>query len=208
MRVQRTRILLCDTLVNLIAEKGFESISVKDIAGRAMINRATFYRHFEDKYALVTYIFKDAIAQMFKEVGPAEKNIELMIDFDVSDGDLPDERIREAISTLTRFFEYFSRNEKLYQSLLGINGSPWFSTQMCNYLSMIWLQRIQTSTLADQKRAGVHALSAEMVSACMARSVVGMITWWLESGKKETAEEMATGCLLFIKHGYYHALSF
>src|SRR5512133_616630 len=104
LRTQRTRILLCGTLINLIAEKGFDAITVKDIAERAMINRATFYRHFEDKYALVTYIFKEAIAQMFEEVGSPEKNIEILIDFDSAAEDLSSEKMREAIATLTRFF--------------------------------------------------------------------------------------------------------
>ena len=206
LRIQRTRILLCDTLINLIAEKGFDAISVKDIAERAMINRATFYRHFEDKYALVTYIFKEAIAQMFKEVGSAEKNIEILTDFDTVPEDLSSEKMRDAIATLASFFGYFAKNEKLYRSLLGKNGSPWFSAQMSNYLSMIWLHRIQSANLLKKKRAGAPALSEEMVAACLARSVVGMITWWLESGRKETAEEMATGCLSFIAYGYYHAL--
>ncbi|MCE1253566.1 MAG: TetR/AcrR family transcriptional regulator [Anaerolineae bacterium] len=206
LRIQRTRILLCDTLINLIAEKGFDAISVKDIAERAMINRATFYRHFEDKYALVTYIFKEAIAQMFNEVGPAGKNIEILSDFDAAE-DLSSPKMRDAVATLARFFEYFAKNEKLYRSLLGKNGSPWFSAQMCNYLSAIWLQRLQSINLQPKKKSGTPALSAEMVAACLARSVVGMITWWLESGRKETAEEMATGCLLFIAYGYYHALT-
>lgn len=206
LRVQRTRILLCDTLVNLIAEKGFDAISVKDIAERAMINRATFYRHFEDKYALVTYIFKEAIVQMFKEVGPAEKNIEILTNF--KGEDLSSEKMRDAVATLARFFEYFAKNDKLYRALLGKNGSPWFSTQMSDYLALIWLHRLQSINLQQKKRIGMPDLSAEMVSACLARSVVGMITWWLESGRKETAEEMATGCLLFISHGYYHALGF
>ena len=206
LRIQRTRSLLCDTLINLIDEKGFDAMSVKDIAERAMINRATFYRHFEDKYALVTYIFKEAIAQMFKEVGSAEKNIEILTDFDAVPEDLSSEKMRDAIATLASFFGYFAKNEKLYRSLLGKNGSPWFSAQMSNYLSMIWLHRIQSANLLKKKRAGAPALSAEMVAACLARSVVGMIAWWLESGSKETAEEMATGCLLFIGYGYYHAL--
>ncbi len=77
---------------------------------------------------------------------------------------------------------------------------------MSNYLSMIWLHRLQSANLQQKKREGAPALSAEMVTACLARSVVGMIIWWLESGRKETAEEMATGCLLFIAYGYYHAL--
>jgi len=207
LRVQRTRILLCNTLVDLIAEKGFDAITVKDIAERAMINRATFYRHFEDKRALVTYIFKEAVESMLNEIGPVEKNIEIFVDFDAATDDIPNARMRDAISTMSRFFEYFAKNEKLYRSLLGKNGSPWFSTQMCNYLSMIWLHRIQSSNrLFKKKTGGAYVMSAEMAAACLARSIVGMITWWLESGTSETAEKMATGCLLSIAYGYYHAL--
>src|SRR5260370_19095998 len=38
----------------LVQEKGnIHSISIQEIARRATVNRATFYAHFEDKYALV-----------------------------------------------------------------------------------------------------------------------------------------------------------
>jgi AcrR family transcriptional regulator len=48
-RIARTRELLWSALVRLIDERGYASISVSDIASRAGLNRATFYRHFEDK---------------------------------------------------------------------------------------------------------------------------------------------------------------
>ena len=37
----------------LLEEKGFEAISVHDIAERSTVNRATFYDHFTDKFALL-----------------------------------------------------------------------------------------------------------------------------------------------------------
>jgi AcrR family transcriptional regulator len=53
-RVQRTRQLLLQAFMALVQEKrNINSISVQDIAMRATVNRATFYAHFEDKYALV-----------------------------------------------------------------------------------------------------------------------------------------------------------
>ncbi len=53
-RVQRTRQLLLQAFIILVQEKKhIHSISVQEIATQARVNRATFYAHFEDKYALV-----------------------------------------------------------------------------------------------------------------------------------------------------------
>jgi AcrR family transcriptional regulator len=60
-RVRRTRGLILRSFESLLAEKGFESISVQDVTDKAEINRATFYAHFPDKYALLDY----SISQMF-----------------------------------------------------------------------------------------------------------------------------------------------
>jgi AcrR family transcriptional regulator len=54
-RVKRTRALILSSFEALLSEKGFESISVQDVTDRAGINRATFYAHFPDKYALLDY---------------------------------------------------------------------------------------------------------------------------------------------------------
>jgi AcrR family transcriptional regulator len=62
-RVKRTRSLILQAFSDLLAEKQFESISVQDVTAKAEINRATFYKHFVDKYALLDY----AISQMFMQ---------------------------------------------------------------------------------------------------------------------------------------------
>ncbi len=52
-RVRRTRHLLHQALGNLLETKEFEKISVQDIAEAATVNRATFYDHYPDKFALL-----------------------------------------------------------------------------------------------------------------------------------------------------------
>src|SRR5690242_13310 len=52
-RIQRTRQLLLDSLIQLILEKGYESITVQDIIDRANVGRSTFYSHFQDKEDLL-----------------------------------------------------------------------------------------------------------------------------------------------------------
>ena len=53
LRVRRTRKLLQTALMELTIQKGFETVTVKDICEQAMVNRATFYRHYADKYDLL-----------------------------------------------------------------------------------------------------------------------------------------------------------
>jgi AcrR family transcriptional regulator len=54
-RVRRTRHGIEQAFLELIAQKGFQAISVQDITERAGINRATFYAHFPDKFALLQH---------------------------------------------------------------------------------------------------------------------------------------------------------
>jgi AcrR family transcriptional regulator len=65
-RVKRTRQLLLDAFQSLLREKSFEDITVQDIAARATVNRATFYAHFIDKYALVDELIRENFAQLLQ----------------------------------------------------------------------------------------------------------------------------------------------
>jgi AcrR family transcriptional regulator len=52
-RIRRTRDLLQNALRRLLQEKEFDKISVQDITEAATLNRATFYAHYPDKFALL-----------------------------------------------------------------------------------------------------------------------------------------------------------
>jgi AcrR family transcriptional regulator len=52
-RIRRTRKLLQGALATLMQTKSFDEISVQDIAEAATVNRATFYDHYTDKFALM-----------------------------------------------------------------------------------------------------------------------------------------------------------
>lgn len=68
-RIIRTRNLIIDSFLALIREKDFYAISVKDITERATVNRATFYRHFPDKYVLLDTILIEMMRNKgFEEV--------------------------------------------------------------------------------------------------------------------------------------------
>ena len=63
LRITKTRKVLFETLVLLMKEKSFEEIKVSDICKKALINRSTFYSHYQDIYALLEE-FEDEILDM------------------------------------------------------------------------------------------------------------------------------------------------
>ncbi len=73
-RIKRTRQLLQQALIDLMAEKSFQAITVQDIAERATVNRVTFYAHFEDKFALLEYTTRQIIKQQIRSQVPEESN--------------------------------------------------------------------------------------------------------------------------------------
>jgi AcrR family transcriptional regulator len=63
-RIRRTRQLLFEAFQNLLAEKTFHLITVQDIAERSTLNRATFYDHFTDKFALLEAMMGERFATL------------------------------------------------------------------------------------------------------------------------------------------------
>lgn len=61
-RITRTKQLLRQALVDLLAGFSFEKITVKAICDQANVSRITFYTHYTDKYQLAEEIFQEMIS--------------------------------------------------------------------------------------------------------------------------------------------------
>lgn len=61
LRTIRTKQMIKDAFVKLRKKKEIEKITIKEIADMAMINKSTFYNHFEDIYHLSNEIENEVI---------------------------------------------------------------------------------------------------------------------------------------------------
>ncbi len=68
-RVRRTRQLLADALQSLLETRSFEELSIQDIAEAATVNRATFYDHYPDKFALLECMVGSRFQQLLTKRG-------------------------------------------------------------------------------------------------------------------------------------------
>src|SRR6266702_2219933 len=71
LRVRRTHKLLWEALMAELSIRAFEEITVKDICERAMVHRTTFYKHYEDKYALL----EQGMRQMYNDLVASEEHM-------------------------------------------------------------------------------------------------------------------------------------
>ncbi|MCK6578945.1 MAG: TetR/AcrR family transcriptional regulator [Anaerolineae bacterium] len=75
-RVIRTRRTLHRALLELIAERGYDAVSVADIAERAELRRATFYLHYHDKEALLMAALEGVLDDLFAQLAAAVNEAE------------------------------------------------------------------------------------------------------------------------------------
>jgi AcrR family transcriptional regulator len=142
VRVRRTRALLREALVELIEDRGFDRITVGELASRAMISRAAFYRNYRDKYELVEQIFDEAMAEMTTT----------------------EDDTRSPGQRWTEFLRHIDSYHRLYGALLGKKGSPWFADRMRNALAATSTTHLPGHTPDD--------LAPSIISAIFIQSIV------------------------------------
>ena len=193
LRIRRTHKFLQEATIELITEKGFDALTVGDIAERAMINRATFYRHYQDKYDLVAKIFEDITSELVENMKPFHKD--------------PARSKTENLPDIwVQFFEHVAEHARLYRAMLGKNGSSWFAARMREHIIKIMLEQEQRwKYQMSSTRPIDSAMPQELPAMQLSHVLIGTIVWWLESEKSYTARQMATWFHRFAFYGYLFA---
>lgn len=120
-----------DSLLQLMKEQTFETISIRQLIDLAEVNRSTFYRHYLDKYDLLEKIedrLLDDLQAYYQEALESACLFKLEKDFKVED------YIHEK-QNLFHFFEPYLEDLDI---LLGPNGSPTSSQRLQEALREIF----------------------------------------------------------------------
>ncbi len=83
-RVTMTKMLLKESLLELMAKKPISKITIKEICDSADLNRTTFYSHYADQFALLEEIENDAIEKtdaFLAQIGDNENRLRIFEEF-------------------------------------------------------------------------------------------------------------------------------
>jgi AcrR family transcriptional regulator len=179
-RVVRTRQLLRDALVSLIAEKGFDALTVQDIAERATLNRATFYLHYQDKHELLINSLRDAIDELMADIGPTEANSQLVFD--------------GSLRPIVGVFNHVAQHARFYRVMMGAAGVPAFIAGVRDYIAEITRQWLTVLQPVPEK----STVPLDIVANSLSWSLLGVLIWWLEHDLPHSSEYMAEQFRLLI----------
>lgn len=172
-------------IIELIKEKDFDNLSVSEICERAGVHRATFYKHFDDKFEFISYCFKNQLSGIEIDgiiKDPTPENLRVGIMYCVSE-------IFKFIDKHMELLEVIC-SEKYYITL----GSSFF-----NALNNFCFDKFKYAISAPG-----HQL--EILSTFYSSALIGVIRWYVTSEKnKETKDDV----FRFLEHrvdelvGYY-----
>jgi len=175
-RVQRTRKLLQEAFIELTIRKGFAAVTVRDITEYAEVNRATFYRHYQDKFDLV-----DQYAHEIYQLLDAPAETELPTRNETVGSEQP-------TAGLVKMFEHVRAHARFYRVMLGKNGDPAFASKIQHYIEKRLRQFLPDALLCEQALATLYLSYVSSAS-------IGLVRWWLEHEEPFSPAEMAAVCL-------------
>jgi len=164
-RIRRTRQLLQDALRNLLEQKEFDKISVQDITEAATVNRATFYAHYEDKFALlgelIRVTFLDFLAQRGAKFDGGWSTAFQVIILAVCD--------------------YLSELQKSH-SFNQHQFEPFVEATVIDQIRIVLLDGFQRHPVE-------RIIPAEMVAATASWAIYGAVKQWVNTEDRVSAEE-------------------
>ncbi|MBB5326120.1 AcrR family transcriptional regulator [Anoxybacillus tepidamans] len=171
-RIIKSQEAIKNAVIELMAEKPFDDITIQEIADRANVNRGTIYLHYTDKYDLLDQLIEehmDNLRQLCREAS----------DLTFEEGNYI-------------WYEYFERHRLFFSTMLSSKGAPHFRSRFLQLVIEEFKPEVDTSSGKNE------GLDENVVLQFFASAVVGIVEWWFKQGMPLPARVIAeqTGRLL------------
>lgn len=173
-RARRTRQTLHETLMRLTVERGYDGLSVADIAAAADVGRSTFYAHFTDKDDLLRSAagsLRNALIQEHAAAG--------------LDGNTGPDRVLGFSHFMTA---HMAEQRILFRALMRGRAGPILLDLIRHALC-----DIVRAELAPGVKSGNAPLDDELSVQFLVGAYISVLTWWLDRATNEPPEVIEAG---------------
>jgi len=170
-RIQRTRLALRKAFVELVAEKGFDSISVEEITQRADTGRATFYLHYKDKDDILLDEFSEKVNEQVRLI--SQVPITLWDPHRVIGGE------EGVIVPLRMAFQHAAENADFYRVILRGESSKRIAGRI-NEIIVQSYQEVFEARFPDSPHLIYQQIPIELIAVYFSGALLSCVSWWLE----------------------------
>lgn len=175
LRTKRTRKMILEAFINLVEEKGYEHVTVSDIASQAMINRATFYAHFKDKQDVYDYIFKEAVEQFMIVLAPVQL------------GRTNQLQLHAIEQIITHIFEKIQENRVFFKTVLNAHGNEQLRKQINLILRSTYANIFEQVEIREKD----FIVPIDFIIEYMSSTFMASLHWWINQEISFSPKQMA-----------------
>ena len=172
LRVQRTKKVLKDTFKDMLLKSDYETITIKDLCSKSMINRRTFYLHYNS----IDDLMKDVLNDMSDEFSEYTK--------DYDHFEHPDRIVKD-------YFE-FTNSRPLFEKLTNNVELDYIREQLNTKVA-------SSNEFASLK--GIPEFKQNMIKVYINSSTVALYRLWYKEGKKTPINEVTDYAIKLIQNG-------
>ena len=166
-RVRYTKMVIKNSLIEIMKAKPVAKITVTEICERAGINRATFYAHYSDPTDLLQSIESELIDEISEKTRPA---------IAAMGTDLRD--------TLLGIVEYIKDNADICRVLLSGSVDTSFQNKVVDMVEKQFIEHWRSFASTSME-------DAEYIFTFIAIGSVGVIRKWLDEDARKPCDEIA-----------------
>ena len=170
LRIIKTKKILFDALLKLMKKKNFEKIKIADICEEALINRSTFYAHYEDKYELLMALFEEQKISLLEELDNNENT------------NFSKEYLMEVLNIL---INHIDENREIYSAILSNNRNG----ILIDFLIDV-IERDVSERLKDSREIKSSNLPLDIIVKFYAGGLINIGMSWLINKEKYNKEQL------------------
>lgn len=188
LRVLRTQQSIRKAFYELLQEKGYEAITIQDLADRAMINRNTFYLHHQSKPDLLNTCMDELLGEVKKAIVLCPINARPY-------------RISMLETVMQAVLEHVSRNASFYRVMLNEENRIYpFRTK----LETILKDKLNEGWNPAEEPSHPE-VSRELLLEYLVSSFMGVVIWWVKSDLSLPASDVSAQFSRIAAYGYLKA---
>lgn len=166
-RIQRTRELLLDALVQLLMERGYEKLTIQNLLDRAKVGRSTFYAHFQSKDELLAC----SIERLRGHLVSAWRD-------EAQTNAAKTQRLAFALP----FFRHLDSHRRIYHTTIGREHERSIELHMRRMLREL----VGEDMRQQRVRASVEVM--DLAVGYVVGTLWSLVVWWMDGSKSLTAE--------------------